>query len=947
MAIRCPYCQHGMSIKEAKPGRYKPKCSKCGQRFALTIYPQADRAPLAEPLPSETAAAAATVPAPDAPAPAPPKKPAPVVEASANATLPSQRTSVAAPDATLAFDATRAPTAVPVNSSQTASSALTRMSVPQRGSTDATAIGPISSPTQPAVDATIATVPLGTGQSASGAMPATGQSAGVPERIGGYKIVKELGRGAMGAVYLARQLSLDRDVALKTIQAQWANHPSFIARFTREAYAAAQLTHHNVVQIYDLGVDGGSNYFSMEFVRGESLDDIVHRSGPLPPDVAVGYTLQAARGLHYAHTHGMVHRDVKPANMLLNDQGVVKIADLGLVKVATAGANGDEEPPPSSEASSTSGSLMTARADVTTVNVAMGTPAFMAPEQADNAAGVDHRADIYSLGCSLYVMLTGKPLFQGATAIEVLTKHRTAQVVRPDMVVSNVPKSLADITLKMVAKQPEQRYQNLAEVIRELEQFLAGSTGATFAPTEEQANLVSQESKRFQQPALTKVRGLISGGFIGLSVILSLATLFISWSFAGALLALAFSAVVSYFVIAGVRDHSPIFDRARSVLYSAPWSDWMMWGGGASVFVLALWLVGWLWVWIAASVVGAGLGVAYWAVVDRRLAVQRQSVIESIQGLLRGWRLKGLDETSLRLFVAQHSGEDWEELYEALFGFDAKLEARNILSQLPSTPKLRRFRGWREPVVRWLDARLKTDREQRDRKHLRNLEEKNLRAQGVDPKQAKEQASHIAGALIDDAAAARAAPVRPTPAPVDPAVAAAEKRERIKRMLAEAKSGAGRPKKRLLPEFVVTPLTLALSGKVRFLVGCLLIAGCALWAKQNELVSSDKLKSVAQDVSKNLKSTDLQNIAQTVKTQTAKPLNLPIVGKYFDSWFPGIAGLMLVVLGVFRGWKMSLFALPAAAAIVLGPAFGLPRVVMLVVGLALGGVGFFFGRSGE
>jgi hypothetical protein len=227
---------------------------------------------------------------------------------------------------------------------------------------------------------------------------------------------------------------------------------------------------------------------------------------------------------------------------------------------------------------------------------------------------------------------------------------------------------------------------------------------------------------------------------------------------------------------------------------------------------------------------------------------------------------------------------------------------------------------------------------------LEKLEEQNLRSQGVDPEQARQQAGRIAGALVQEAVAVRAPAIQQPAATVDPAVAAAEKRERIKRMLAEAKAGANQPKKSNLLATVFAPARLALSGKVRFLLGCLLLAGCGLWARQNNLVSGEKLKSVTSGVTQNLKASDVQNLTQTIKLQKAEPLRVPVVGRYFDSWYPGIAGAMLVVLGLFRGWKMSLFALPAAACIVVGPAFA-PPVVMLLAGLVLGAVGLAFGRS--
>src|SRR5205085_2442713 len=190
--------------------------------------------------------------------------------------------------------------------------------------------------------------------------------------LGGYEIVKELGHGGMGAVYLARQLSLDRNVALKVMKPEWAQDPVFMARFTREAYVAAQLVHHNVVQIYDIGIDRNINFFSMEFIEGQSLGDLLKREKKLKPDAAVGHILQAARGLKFGHDRGMIHRDIKPDNLMLNTQGVVKVADLGLVrKPGTVEEKPDatvEESRPAQNRQATTGH-MSGHAGVTTVHL--------------------------------------------------------------------------------------------------------------------------------------------------------------------------------------------------------------------------------------------------------------------------------------------------------------------------------------------------------------------------------------------------------------------------------------------------------------------------------------------------------------------------------------------------------------------------------------------------
>lgn len=917
MAIQCPHCSHAMTIKDAKPGKYKPKCGKCGERFSLTIPLDAAQSPRAEKLakPDETAATLA-----------------PASQAVANSPLSEVAETIAAEMSGTPLLATGDGS---VSATLSGALADTRPSIPTGN--EATEPGLARDRTRSDFDTSSSRLEC-------------------PEVLGGYKIIRELGRGAMGAVYLAKQLSLDRNVALKVIQAAWAREPAFIARFTREAYAAAQLTHHNVVQIYDLGAQGEINYFSMEFVSGESLAGRVQQLGKLDAEEAVGYVLQAARGLSFAHGQGMVHRDIKPANLMLSEHGIVKVADLGLVKTPQLLEESEAEGEATQTPAKSTSSLATATAEVTLANVAMGTPAYMAPEQAENASAVDHRADIYSLGCTLYVLLTGRPPFEGSSALEVITKHRTEPIIRPEAIVKRIPPALSEIVLKMVAKRPEDRYRDIDEVIRELEGFLRIKSSGPFSPQESQVQVLEESLERFNNAPLAKLRGLIPPGFLAawasLFVLLFLVGLRYGWAWwlAGLVGTTGLAAVVGYFLIGGWFDRTYLFDRVRAALGILRWTDWLTAVGGMLILLPILWLIGWLIPVLLGSALGLGLGAAFYWAVDRPLRASRREPLATTEALLKSLRIKGIDEAALQQFVAKYSGDHWEEFFEALFGYEAKLAAREEIAKTEQGRRKRKFRAWREGLIRSIDARLRTEREERDRKHLQKIEEEGLKAQGMDPMQARRQAARVAEALVDDAAWTREQKPLPTPAtPVDPKVIAAAKRSRQLKMLADARGGKYSSKRRRLSglalSLVTGPLGFALSGKVRFLCGALLIAAFVFWLRENgvstpsDVISAETISAETAQQQANDLFTAIKNVATG---DSPRQLAVPILGPWLSSLGTGIAGLILVVLGLFRGWKMSLFAWPAAVTALL-----MPGVLGYGIAAGLAVVGLFFGRTSE
>ena len=270
--------------------------------------------------------------------------------------------------------------------------------------------------------------------------------------FGEYVVLDKIGQGGMGVVLKARHRRMDRLVALKTLPRPAMKQPGAVERFYREVKAAARLNHPNIVTAYDAGECQGVHYLVMEYVDGQDLASLIKEHGPLPISQALEFVIQAARGLAYAHQQGIVHRDIKPGNLLVDRSGVVKILDMGLARFLV----------PSSQTSQTEEPL-TGTAQV------MGTCDYMAPEQAVSTHHVDGRADIYSLGCTLYRLITGRTPYQGHTLLEVLMAHREAPIPSMRALRPEVPEPLDAVFQRMVAKQPEDRYASMGEVVTALE----------------------------------------------------------------------------------------------------------------------------------------------------------------------------------------------------------------------------------------------------------------------------------------------------------------------------------------------------------------------------------------------------------------------------------------------------------------------------------------------
>src|SRR5438445_6238107 len=265
---------------------------------------------------------------------------------------------------------------------------------------------------------------------------------------GRYELGNVLGRGGMAEVYVGTDRVLGRRIAVKILADRFAKDSSFVARFRREAQSAAALNHPNVVSVFDTGSDDGTHFIVMEYVQGKTLSQVLRDGSALMPERAVEITEGVAEALAFAHQAGIVHRDVKPGNIMLTPAGDVKVMDFGIARATTSES-------------------------LTQTATVLGTATYFSPEQAQGES-VDARSDIYSLGCVLYEMLTAHPPFAGDTPVAVAYKHVKEEAAAPGRLNADVPPALDAIVMKYLAKNPANRYQSVDELLQDLRRFEAG-----------------------------------------------------------------------------------------------------------------------------------------------------------------------------------------------------------------------------------------------------------------------------------------------------------------------------------------------------------------------------------------------------------------------------------------------------------------------------------------
>ncbi len=271
------------------------------------------------------------------------------------------------------------------------------------------------------------------------------------QQIPGYKILGKIGAGAMAFVYKAQQISLNRTVAVKLLPQRFSENPEYVRRFYKEGQAAGKLHHNNIVQAIDVGESGGYHYFVMEFVAGKTISDDITAGEVYGEQEALDIIIQVAHALEHAHSVELIHRDVKPKNIMITHDGVVKLADMGLARETT-----DIEAAESEKGK------------------AYGTPYYIAPEQIRGAIDIDGRADIYGLGATFYHMVTGRVPFMADDSAGIMKKHLRERLIPPDHINTSLSAGLSEVIEIMMAKDRKDRYKNAKELLTDLEALQRG-----------------------------------------------------------------------------------------------------------------------------------------------------------------------------------------------------------------------------------------------------------------------------------------------------------------------------------------------------------------------------------------------------------------------------------------------------------------------------------------
>ncbi|MCR4315820.1 MAG: protein kinase [Planctomycetes bacterium] len=298
-----------------------------------------------------------------------------------------------------------------------------------------------------------------------------GKRSSSASQIAGYKVIAKLGKGSMGSVYKARQLSMDRIVAIKTLSPNLAKDPQFLKRFLREARSVARLNHENIIAGYDVGESNGIHYFVMEFVDGPTVSEVLMSRGPFPEREALIIIHQVARALEHASEYNIIHRDIKPDNIMVSSKGVAKLCDLGLAK------------------------MLDSDSSLTQAGHSMGTPHYISPEQAQGLENIDSRSDIYSLGATLYHMIAGRVPYPGNSPVTVMTQHVNEPLPSIRAINPAISEALESLIGRMMMKNPAQRFQNPTELRFAIEALLASESRPVMNVYVEDADLFEDEDE--------------------------------------------------------------------------------------------------------------------------------------------------------------------------------------------------------------------------------------------------------------------------------------------------------------------------------------------------------------------------------------------------------------------------------------------------------------------
>ena len=277
--------------------------------------------------------------------------------------------------------------------------------------------------------------------------------------LGEFRLIKKIGQGGMGVVYEAVQVRLGRPVALKVLSQRFTEDQEYLERFQREAKSAAALSHANITQVHDIGEERGHHFFAMEFVDGKSVNDLLTEQGKLPLSQALHIVEGTAKGLRAAHRESIIHRDIKPDNIMLTRDGEPKLADLGLAK------------------------KMDDDSSMTQTGTGVGTPYYMPPEQARNARNVDHRADIYSLGVTLFQLVTGRRPFTGESSYGIILAHAMKPMPSGEEMGTPLPDAVESPIQRMCSKKPEERHQDYDSLLADIGEVKSGKSDVTGVST--------------------------------------------------------------------------------------------------------------------------------------------------------------------------------------------------------------------------------------------------------------------------------------------------------------------------------------------------------------------------------------------------------------------------------------------------------------------------------